>query len=147
MFKKIAIICVFIVTANQSIASSCAQLTSYYASMKTYLTSCKQIGVMPGVFGEPNNNGTPITTATVSQCNGLQTANKIAAEMVISAPGTPGDVACFYPPAQLIATWSPFIPVLDNNSGFGLLNPCKDPDPRILLLNRMLFGTMCTTGF
>lgn len=125
-------------------AGGCSSLQSYYASMKTYINQCKVIGQMPSCFGEPNEAGTPVTTATIAVCQGLWSTVQSTGLMLANSPFSPSDNLCTYTSEQLNAEWLPYQGVLNNNVSFGLFNPCQDPNPQLLLVNKIVFANLCS---
>jgi hypothetical protein len=139
---KITLILLFCI-ANV-FAGGCSMLTSYYSAMQSYLSSCKQVGQMPSCFGEPNSSGTPITTATVSLCQGLWTTVQTTGVALANSPFSPTDNLCAYSFADINAKWLPFQSTLNNNISFGLQNPCKDTNIQLLQINKFVFANMCS---
>jgi len=125
-------------------AGGCSMLTSYYSAMQSYLNSCKQVGQMPACFGEPNEAGTPITTATVSICQGLWTTVQTTGVALANSPFAPTDNFCAYTMADLNARWLPYKYSLDYNVSYGLQNPCKDTNLQLLQVNKFVFANLCS---
>lgn len=115
---------------NYLVNADCLQLNNYYTAMNKYINQCQSIGVMPAYYGEPNQSGTPRTTAKVLECIPLLQVVHLAANQLSSYMPTPGDyssLSCPVDGSSKTAMVIQYRGLFGLNKQFGLLSPCEDP--------------------
>lgn len=123
----------FIVINSSYAGSPCSDEFNFYSSVEKYIQSCQSIGVLPSYYGEPNNSGTPRTTAKVVECQSLLAqAHSSANNLILSQYSDEEIVAansCITISEEKTARVIMYKSMFGLNKSFGMISPCEDNVP------------------
>lgn len=126
MKKKILLFMLIIIN---NAYCDCGSLNGYYNAVSKYIETCQSIGTMPSYYGEPNGDGTPQTTAKITQCIPLLQTVHVSATKLGMSPVMKdfSELSCPIFPEQKVAPLLSYKGTFGLNATFGLLSLCDDP--------------------